>query len=89
MNIATTQTAPPFRHVAQREQRVGQPHRIRDVAVTDQKRTLGRFHQTVDMIEPLRLFDSEPIEQRQQDERRDALGRRRRIEQGAGADLDG
>jgi hypothetical protein len=65
-----------------------QPVRIGDIAIAHEKRAFGRLDEPMDVVEALRLFDAESIEQRQQDQRGDALGRRRRVEQGAGAHRD-
>ena len=64
------------------------PIRIGDDTVAHEESALCRFHESVDVIEALGLFDAESIEQRKQDQRGDPLGRWRRIEQGAGAHRD-
>src|SRR5262249_35420938 len=55
---------------------------IGDHAVAHSKRALGRFNEPVHMVEALALRDAQALEQREDDQRRKALRRQRRIEEG-------
>ncbi len=62
--------------------------RIGDEAVADPERALGRLDYSVDVIEALGLPDPQAGEQRQDDERSEPLGRRRRVVKRAGINRD-
>ena len=65
-----------------------QPVRIGDDAVAHPEGALGRLDQPVDVVEAFRLADPQPLEQRQDDQRGEPLGRRRRVVERAGLQRD-
>ena len=63
--------------------------RVGDLAVADHPGALGRLDQAVDVLEALGALDLQPVEQAEDDERGDALRRRRHVEHGRIGDRDG
>ena len=68
--------------------RMRQPRRIGDDAVAHAERALGRLDEAMRELEALGLADAQALVQREDDERRQPLRRRRRVVDRAGVELD-
>ena len=68
--------------------RLRQPRRIGDHAVANAEGALGHFDETVGEFEGLGRFDAKLLVESEDDERGEALGRRRRVVGGADIELD-